>query len=96
MKVLLPIVALAGLVFGTAGVSLGEAQKTEAAPALIDVHVGDVTILEDVNVGVAATVAATVCGVNVGPIAILANQLDAGDMVTVCTTRSGDAVVLQR
>jgi hypothetical protein len=62
-----------------------------AAPAmaqqngLVNVEIGDVTILEDVTIGVAAGIAANVCGVRVGPVAILATQVDAsGGQRTVC------------
>jgi len=59
---------------------------------LVNVAVGDVTILQDVNVGVAAQVAANVCGVKVGPVAVLATQVDrSGAPATVCTT--GDQAV---
>jgi hypothetical protein len=52
---------------------------------LVNVAIGDVTILEDVRVGVAAGIAANVCGVRVGPVAILATQVDAsGGQRTVC------------
>lgn len=52
---------------------------------LVNVEIGDVTILEDVRVGVAAGIAATICGVRVGPVAVLANQVDAsGGQRTVC------------
>src|SRR5687767_13394111 len=54
-----------------------------AAPAmaqvqngLVNVAIGDVTILEEVNVGVAAQVAANICGVKVGPVAVLGNAVD--------------------
>jgi hypothetical protein len=51
---------------------------------LVNVNIGDITI-RDVNVGVAAFVAAIVCGVRVGPVAVLATQVDAsGAMTTVC------------
>jgi hypothetical protein len=36
----------------------------------VHVAVGDVTILEDANIGVAALVAADVCGLKVGSVAI--------------------------
>ena len=41
---------------------------------LINVSVGDITV-QDVNVGVAAQLVAGVCGVNVGPVAVLATQV---------------------
>ena len=54
---------------------------------LVNVAVGDVTILEDVNVGVAAQVAANICGVKVGPVAVLGQAVDrSGATRTVCTT----------
>ena len=61
---------------------------------LINISIGDVNILNDVNLAVAANVAATVCDVNV-PIAVLAVQvaLDTGD--TVCETSAGPLKVVQ-
>lgn len=51
---------------------------------LVNVNIGDITI-EDVNVGVAAAIAANVCGVRVGPVAVLAVQVDrSGETETVC------------
>jgi hypothetical protein len=62
---------------------------------LVNVEIGDVTILEDVRIGVAAAVAASVCGVRVGPVAVLATQVDAsGAQQTVCETDAGDAIVV--
>ena len=43
---------------------------------LVNVQVGDVTILENVNVGVAAKVVALICGVKVGPVAVLGEAVD--------------------
>jgi len=63
---------------------------------LINVAVGDVTILEDVNVGVAAQVAANVCGVKVGPVAVLGAAVDrSGGTRTVCTTEQGPVTLEQ-
>lgn len=63
---------------------------------LVNVNVGDVTILEDVNVGVAAQVAANVCGVKVGPVAVLGRAVDrSGDTSTVCTTDQGPVTLSQ-
>jgi hypothetical protein len=53
----------------------------------VNVSVGDVTILEDVAVGVAANVVANICGLRVSNVAVLARQVDrSGDSVTVCTS----------
>jgi hypothetical protein len=72
-----------------------------AAPAmaqqngLVNVEIGDVTILEDVRVGVAAGIAANVCGVKVGPVAILATQVDAsGGSEVVCTADADNPTVV--
>jgi len=60
---------------------------------LVNVMIGDITI-EDVNIGVAAQVAANVCGVKVGPVAVLARQVDrSGKTRTVCET--GDVRLTQ-
>jgi hypothetical protein len=56
---------------------------------LVNVAIGDITI-QDVNVGVAANIVANVCGVKVGPVAVLATQVDAGGAVDpVCNALGG-------
>ncbi len=63
---------------------------------LVNVNVGDVTILEDVNIGVAAQVAANICGVKVGPVAVLGQAVDrSGATRTVCETDQGDVTLSQ-
>jgi hypothetical protein len=58
--------------------------------------VGDVTILEDVNIGVAAQLAAQICGVSVGPVAVLGTAVDrSGDTETVCETDQGPVTLQQ-
>lgn len=62
---------------------------------LVNVEIGDVTVLEDVRVGVAAGIAANVCGVKVGPVAILATQVDAsGGQRTVCEADADTPLVV--
>jgi hypothetical protein len=64
-----------------ATLTLGAALTATAAHAqpgqegLVNVNVGDVTVLENVAVGVAANVIAQVCGLQVGQVAVLANQV---------------------
>lgn len=73
--------------------SLAAAQQNQ--DGLVNVAIGDITV-EDVNVGVAAVVAATVCDVQVGPIAVLARQVDAtGTQRTVCTTDGQQVRLIQ-
>lgn len=63
---------------------------------LVNVMVGDVSILEDANIGVAAQVAAQICGVNVGPVAVLGTAVDrSGDTRTVCEAALGDVTITQ-
>jgi hypothetical protein len=67
----------------------GAAQQQQ--DGLVNVAIGDITI-QDVNVGVAANIAANVCGIAVGPVAVLGRAVDrSGDATTVCTT--GDQAV---
>jgi hypothetical protein len=76
-------------------VATADAQQTRQ-DGLINVNVGDVTILEDVNVGVAAQVAANICGVKVGPLAILGTAVDrSGTSRTVCETDQGPVTLTQ-
>jgi hypothetical protein len=63
---------------------------------LVTVAVGDVTILEDVNVGVAAQATANICGAKVGPVAVLGQAVDrSGVTRTVCTTDRGPVTITQ-
>jgi predicted nicotinamide N-methyase len=51
---------------------------------LVNVTLGRIT-LTDINVGVAAQIAAAVCGLDVGPVAVLATAVDLdGQTRTVC------------
>lgn len=72
----------------TAGAAIGLAPPAAAQPVqegLINVNIGDVTILENVGVGVAANVAANICGVQVNA-AVLAEQVVRNDApFGVCT-----------
>ena len=75
-----------------AAMSLGAASvPAEAQPqvGLVNVSIGDVEILNDVSLGLAANVAAQICGVQA---AVLAQQfLQTGE--ATCTSRSGRQTV---
>jgi len=75
-----------------AGVAVPSASASnQQQDGLVNVAIGDITI-QDVNIGVAANIAANVCGVNVGPVAVLGTAVDrSGDTRTVCTV--GDQTV---
>jgi ABC-type proline/glycine betaine transport system substrate-binding protein len=90
MRKTLATVVAAGMMLVPAA---GAAQQEQ--DGLVNVAIGDIT-LEDINVGVAANVAATVCGVKVGPVVILATQVDAtGNERTVCETAAGPVTLRQ-
>lgn len=64
---------------------------------LVNVNVGDVTILEDVNVAAVVGVAANICDVNVGPVAaaILGEAIAvdrSGRSRTLCLSEAGENV----
>jgi len=76
--------------------SANVAAQIAVQDGLVNVSVGDVTILEDVNVGVAAAVAANICGVKVGPVAVLGQAVDrSGSPTTVCTSNNDPVVISQ-
>ena len=76
------------------GVAPGVAANNSQQTGLVNVSLGDVNLLNNVNLAVAAQVAATVCGVNV-PVSLLANQVIAGDLNTICNTTAGPLTVNQ-
>jgi len=88
------VVVASGLMSITALGAPAQAQVTQ--DGLVNVNVGDVTILQDVNVGVAAQVAAQICGVKVGPVAVLATVVDrSGVSRTVCESDQGPVTISQ-
>ena len=87
-------------VFAGTVVAVGVASPASAQTkqdGLVNVVVGDVTILEDVNVGVAASVAATLCDlVDVGAVNVLAVNTDTFSRTsTVCRTEAGKVRLVQ-
>ncbi len=80
--------------FAGAAVFAGAGAASAAGPqiqdGLVNVAVGDVTITDAVDIGVAAQIAANICGVKVGPVAVLGRTVDrSGESRTVCTTDQG-------
>ena len=72
------------------------AQPIQFQDGLVNVAIGDITILEDVNIGIAAQVVANVCGLKVGPVAVLGTAVDrSGDTDTVCTGGTGPVEISQ-
>lgn len=91
-------VALTGSLLLAGGALAGPAV---AAPpvnqdGLVNVNVGDVTLLQDVNIAVIADVTAQVCGVEVKNVAILARVVDrSGQSRTICQTEDGPVSLVQ-
>jgi hypothetical protein len=68
------------LVAGAAIVATGAlpaSADNNVQDGLVNLAVGPITI-RDLNIGVAAQVAAAICGLDVGPIAIIGGAVDAG------------------
>jgi hypothetical protein len=81
------------LPLGLAGPAAAQVQVQDG---LVNLAVGDVTILEDVRVGIAALIAANICGVKVGPVALLGTAVDrSGATRTVCETDQGPVKIQQ-
>ena len=60
---------------------------------LVNVNVGDVTILQDVGIGVAANVAANICGVQVNAAVIAEQVVRNQEPLAVCEIGDQDAAV---
>lgn len=85
---------IGGSLLFTVGMGSATAQPLNVQDGLVNVGVGDVTILENVNVGVAAQVIAAVCGTDVTA-AVLGAVDQTGDTQTFCNLPGGDVVVTQ-
>lgn len=81
-------------VVAVTGVSSSVAANNSQQTGLVNVSLGDVDLLNNVNLAVAANVAATVCGVTV-PVAVLAQQVVAQGGDTICETDAGPLTVEQ-
>ena len=90
------VTLFAGAALVTAAAAPASAANDAVQDGLVNVAVGDVNILNDANIGVAAQVAANICGVKVGPVAVLGAAVDrGGETSTVCTTDQGPVTIRQ-
>jgi hypothetical protein len=94
--------AAAGAVLGgsllfTAGLGMATAQPAQAPDGLVNLSVGDVTLLESVTADTAATAASALCTSVPGDVSALAAGVDSdGVEQTVCSgLPGGDLVVTQ-
>ena len=85
--------AAAALLSGAAAAPASAQQNQDG---LINVAVGDVTITDAVDIGVAPHIAANLYGIKVGPVAVLGVAVDrSGDTEFVCSTEQGDVTLEQ-
>src|SRR5205807_7698774 len=82
--------AMVGAVGAAPAVAANNANQT----GLVNISLGDVNVLNDVNLAVAANVAATVCNVAV-PVAVLAQQVIANNGQYSCDTKAGPLMITQ-
>jgi hypothetical protein len=62
----------------------------------VNVSVGNVEVLNNAHIGVAAQLAAEICGLQVGPVTLLAlNVVNTGQPVTVCTINQEPVTIFQ-
>jgi hypothetical protein len=88
---------MGGALLFTGGMGLASAQPLNLQDGLVNLAVGDVAILNDVNVGVAAEVAAAICGINVSDVNLLGTQVEAdGGQKTVCTVGKDSPITLSQ
>src|SRR5687767_8068553 len=96
MKRIAMTLASLSLAAGASVAATAPAQAQVEQDGLVNVNVGDVNILNDANIGVAANVVANICGVKVGPVAVLGRAVDrSGDAVTVCEAATGPVRITQ-
>ena len=73
-----------------------QGQARGVSDGLVNVTIGDMELLNNVNIGVAAEVAAQVSGLSVSHVAALAEQVDRdGATRTVCDTPQGPVTITQ-
>ena len=87
------LVVAGALSVGLAGPAAAQVQVSDG---LVNVTIGNVTVLEEVRIGVAAQLVAQVCGVKVGPVILLATEVDAtGEEQTVCRANNRPVTIEQ-
>ena len=90
---MLSLLVAGPLALGLVGPATAQVQLSDG---LVNVTIGDIELLNNVNIGVAAEVAAQVCGIRVSHVAVLAEQVDNGGPTrTVCTTPQGPVIISQ-
>lgn len=84
---------LGGAALFTGGLGLANAQPVDAPDGLVNLAVGDVTILESVNTDTAAKAAGAICGSETPDVTALVQRVDTeGAQQTVCEGLPGGAL----
>src|SRR5947209_3466659 len=86
---------LGGSLFLTAGMGLASAQPLNLQDGLVNVAVGDVSILNDVQVGVAAQVVAALCNVPVTAAVLGSVDQTGATSQAFCSVPGGPVTVTQ-
>jgi hypothetical protein len=83
------------LLAGALSLSLaGPAAAQLVGDGLVTVNIGNVQVLNNLSIGVAADIVAQLCDISVSNVAVLAEQVDkSGKDRTVCTA-NGQAIVI--
>lgn len=80
----------------TVGAAAPAPAATQTQDGLVNVAIGDIAILNDARIGVVAQVVAQVCGLKVGPVAVLGKAVDrSGTADTVCTSGTMPVTISQ-
>ena len=80
----------------TAGAAVPATAATQTQDGLVNVAVGDIAILNDARIGLVAQVVAQVCGVKVGPVAVLGHAVDRSGATSTACTVSGAPVTISQ
>jgi hypothetical protein len=87
-KMMASLFASALLFAGLAGSASAQVEQD----GLVNVNIGDVTILEDVQVAVAANIVAAVCAQDINLALLAVQAVDEGGQDVVCQARGGRPV----
>jgi hypothetical protein len=89
------VAVFAGTILLAGGAAPASA-ATQNQDGLVNVAVGDIDVLNDARIGLVAQVAAQVCGLKVGPVAVLGRAVDrSGTTSTVCTVSGAPVTISQ-
>ena len=95
-KVFAVLCSSAMLAVVAASPAAAQGNQNNQQNGLVNVNLNNTCIACDVNVGVAAQVAANVCGVKVGPVAVLGAAVDrSGATELVCNSQQGPVTISQ-